>query len=213
VVAPSYSGRFHSFCEAGGYASVAVLLVMMMPSVADAQKNTSASKDTTAAKKKKAAEFARGKGTVGSKSFSFNVIEDNNPATDRASGTFTLKAGGEFANGKLTCLLTATNSGKLATFAGKVTKSNALPVGTPLLFVASDESSGDKSRRNVRDAWRDMAWPKTPDRVRATKPLFAKDTPATLRQEAGVSVGPVTVSGDALRRPRVSPNRADQSPL
>ena len=70
-----------------------------------------------------------------------------------------------------------------------------------------------KPRRNVRDAWLDMAWPETPDRVRATRPLFAKDTPATLRQEAGVSVGPVTVSGDALRRPRVPPNRADQIPV
>jgi uncharacterized membrane protein len=78
---------------------VAVLVVMMLPGVADAQKNNSDKETTaadnanavdTAAKKKKAAEFARGKGTVGSKSFSFNVIEDNNPATDRASGTFTL---------------------------------------------------------------------------------------------------------------------------
>src|SRR5829696_771346 len=48
-----------------------------------------------------------------------------------------------------------------------------------------------------------MAWPKTPNRVRATKPPFAKDTSATLRQEAEVSVGPVAVSGDALRRTRI----------
>src|SRR5918993_2445969 len=47
-----------------------------------------------------------------------------------------------------------------------------------------------------------MAWPKTPNRVRATKPPFAKDSSATLRQEAGVSVGPVAVSGDALHRTR-----------
>src|SRR5215216_1761986 len=47
-----------------------------------------------------------------------------------------------------------------------------------------------------------MAWPKTPNRVRATKPPFAKDTSATVRQEAGVSVGPVAVSRDALRRTR-----------
>src|SRR5215203_2355200 len=57
-----------------------------------------------------------------------------------------------------------------------------------------------------------MAWPKTPNRVRATKPPFAKDTSATLRQEAGVSVGPVAVSGDALHRTRSS-NRADQPPV
>src|SRR5215203_2081767 len=48
-----------------------------------------------------------------------------------------------------------------------------------------------------------MAWPKTPNRVRATKPPFAKDTSATLRQEAEVSVGPVAVLGDALRRTRI----------
>src|SRR5215203_7257295 len=55
-----------------------------------------------------------------------------------------------------------------------------------------------------------MAWPKTPNRVRATKPPFAKDTSATLRQEAEVSVGPVAVSRDALRRTRfLQPRRAN----
>src|SRR5829696_10537739 len=60
--------------------------------------------------------------------------------------------------------------------------------------------------------WPGRAWPKTPNRVRATKPPFAKDTSATLRQEAGVSVGPVAVSG---MRSAVhgSSNRADQTPI
>src|ERR687890_2832173 len=47
-----------------------------------------------------------------------------------------------------------------------------------------------------------MAWPKTPNRVRATKPPFAKDSSATLRQEDGVSVGPLAVFGNALRPTR-----------
>ena len=70
-----------------------------------------------------------------------------------------------------------------------------------------------KPRRNVRDPKRDMAWPKTPNRLRATKPPFVKDASATLRQEAGVSMGPVTASGDALRRPRVPPTAPTKSPL
>ena len=42
-----------------------------------------------------------------------------------------------------------------------------------------------------------------PWQVQEFDPESAKDTPATLRREAGVSVGPVAVSGDAPRRPRV----------
>jgi hypothetical protein len=141
---------------------VAVLLVLMLPGVADAQKKKpNASEETTTAnndnevstaakKKKKAAEFARGKGTVstgeGSVSFSFNVVgKDKNPATDKASGTFKLKQGRLFVEGKLSCLVTATNSGNIANFAGKVTKSNApeVPARSFASFDATDASSGD----------------------------------------------------------------------
>ena len=57
-----------------------------------------------------------------------------------------------------------------------------------------------------------MAWPKTPNRVRATKPPLAKDASATLRQEAGVSVGPFAVPG-TRSAVHGSPNRADQTPV
>jgi hypothetical protein len=133
---------------------VAVLVVMMLPGVADAQKNNSDKETTaadnanavdTAAKKKKAAEFARGKGTALGASFSFNVVgKDKDPATDKASGTFKLKQGGQSAEGKVSCLRTAVDgSGKIAKFVGKLKKGKLAPRGTLLSFDATDASSGD----------------------------------------------------------------------
>jgi hypothetical protein len=145
--------------------AVIVFLVMsLLPAVADAQKNnkdseptdakntktaqsTTANNDdtltTAAKKKKKAAEFAKGTGASGPALFSFNAkAKDKDPATDKATGTFSLTQGNLFAKGKLSCLRTKPGSDSIANFAGTIEDSNVAPAGTPISFDATDVSTG-----------------------------------------------------------------------
>jgi hypothetical protein len=119
-------------------ATMAVLLVMVLPGVADAKKHKH--------HKHKAAEFANGTGTIDTVSFSFNVkAKDNKPSTDSAEGKFSVAGGGIFVKGNLSCLRTAraTDGSRIANSVGKVTDSNVVPVGAFVSFDATDSATGD----------------------------------------------------------------------
>jgi hypothetical protein len=100
---------------------------------------------STSAQKKP--ELAKGSGNSGTTLFSFNVkAKDTKAKTDIAEGNFKLtKDGTSFVEGNLKCLRTGTTAdgSKIANFAGKVTKSNLLPVGLIISFESTDASSGD----------------------------------------------------------------------
>jgi hypothetical protein len=90
---------------------VAMLLVMVLPEVADAKKHK--------------AEYANGTGVVNGVAFTFNVkANDKNASTDSVTGTFKLSRGTEvLASGPLSCLRTgrAPDGSRIANFTGKIT--------------------------------------------------------------------------------------------